>query len=132
MLESVFHLCMHRCMYLPSWNCVCMIRHNAACRVGSSLARWLVTCFLTFYCNPYFLFKIFKLGACSQGSHTFGFLKLLLLMHQYVCVCLSVCLPLRALITSGVKWCDIGCVQLVKQVLRFLLLSIILYDTCHR
>ena len=29
LLESVIHL------YLPSWNCICMIRHNTACRVGS-------------------------------------------------------------------------------------------------
>ena len=33
-------------------------------------------------------------------------------------VCLFVCLPPRPLITSGVIWCDIGCVRLVKQVLR--------------
>ena len=35
-----------------------------------------------------------------------------------VCVCLSVCPPPRPLITSGVIWCDIGRVRLVKQVLR--------------
>ena len=35
-----------------------------------------------------------------------------------VCVCVSMCPPPRALITSGVIWCDIGCVRLVKQVLR--------------
>ena len=34
-------------------------------------------------------------------------------------VCVSVCPPLRPLITSGVIWCDIGHVRLVKQVLRF-------------
>ena len=34
-----------------------------------------------------------------------------------VCVCLCVCVSvLRALITSDMIWCDIGCVQLVKQV----------------
>ena len=33
-----------------------------------------------------------------------------------ICVCASVCLPPRALITSGVIWCNIGCVRLVKQV----------------
>ena len=33
-------------------------------------------------------------------------------------VCVSVCLPLRALITSGVTWCDTDRVRLVKQVLR--------------
>ena len=35
-----------------------------------------------------------------------------------VCVHVSVCPPPRPLITSGVIWCDIGRVQLVKQVLR--------------
>ena len=42
------------------------------------------------------------------------------LVHMSVCVCacLSVCPPQRALITNGVIWCDIGCVRLVKQVLR--------------
>ena len=34
-----------------------------------------------------------------------------------VCVCVCVCPPLRPLITSGMIWCDIGRVQLVKQVL---------------
>ena len=33
-------------------------------------------------------------------------------------VCMSVCPPHRALITSGVIWCDVGHVQLVKQVSR--------------
>ena len=47
-----------------------------------------------------------------------GFLKLLWFVCQYVCVfvCVSVCPSLRALITSGVMWCDIGCARLVKQV----------------
>ena len=38
------------------------------------------------------------------------------LVRASVCVC--VCSPPRPLITSGVIWCDIGRVQLVKQVLR--------------
>ena len=38
------------------------------------------------------------------------------LVCMSVCVC--VCLPPRPLITSGVIWCNIGCVQLVKQVLQ--------------
>ena len=37
------------------------------------------------------------------------------LLNQ-ACVC--VCPPPRPLITSGVIWCDIGRVRLVKQVLR--------------
>ena len=61
-------------------------------------------------------FLIFKPGARGQRPHASGFLKLLWFAHQYVCV--SVCPPLRALITSGVIWCDIGRVRLVKQVLR--------------
>ena len=41
-------------------------------------------------------------------------------------MCVSVCHPLRALITSGVIWCDIGHVWLVKQVLwLFRILSLI-------
>ena len=35
-----------------------------------------------------------------------------------VCVRVSVCLPPRPLITSGVIWCDVGHMRLVKQVLR--------------
>ena len=48
-----------------------------------------------------------------------GFLKLLWFAHRYVYVCVrvSVCPPLQPLITSGVIWCDIDRVQLVKQVL---------------
>ena len=49
-----------------------------------------------------------------------GFLNLLWFVRRYVClsVCLSVCPPPRPLITSGVTWCDIGRVRLVKQVSR--------------
>ena len=41
------------------------------------------------------------------------------LIHMLVCVsdCLSVCPPPRLLITSGMIWCDINHVWLVKQVL---------------
>ena len=51
-------------------------------------------------------------------GRTPGFLKLIWLPRQYVCVCvwMSVCLPPKVLITSGVIWCDIGCMRLVKQV----------------
>ena len=45
-----------------------------------------------------------------------GFLKLLWFACWYVC--LSVCPPLKPLITSGGMWCDIDYVQLVKEVLR--------------
>ena len=37
--------------------------------------------------------------------------------HVGMCVCVSVCPPPRPLITSGVIWCDIDRVRLVKQVL---------------
>ena len=47
-------------------------------------------------------------------GHAPSFLKLLWFVRQHVCVCL----PLRALITSGVIWHDIGRVQLAKQVSR--------------
>ena len=47
-----------------------------------------------------------------------GFLKIALVrVLVYVCVCMSA--P-RPLITSGVIWCDIDRVRLVKQVLRLL------------
>ena len=51
---------------------------------------------------------IFKPGTCIR-PRTPGFLKL----HVGMCVCVSS--PPRALITTGVIWCDIGHVQLVKQ-----------------
>ena len=50
----------------------------------------------------------------DEGLRAPGFFKLLWFMRR--CVCLSVCLPPRELITIGMMWCDIGCVQLVKQV----------------
>ena len=54
-----------------------------------------------------------------------GFLKSFCL-HISRCVCLSVCLPPRELIISGMIWCDTGYVWLVKPVLQFfkILLSI--------
>ena len=55
-----------------------------------------------------------------------GFLKLIWFVYWHACVCL----PPRALITSSMIWCDIGRVQLVKQVLWFSLLLITVYDTC--
>ena len=70
--------------------------------------------------------RLFKPGVLGQRPRAPGFLKLLWFARWYacvrecacVCVCVSVCPPLRPLITSGVIWCDIGRVQLVKQVLR--------------
>ena len=40
------------------------------------------------------------------------------LVRTSVCMCVSVCSPPRPLITSGMIWCDIDRVRLVKQVLR--------------
>ena len=60
--------------------------------------------------------QIFKPGMRGLWPRMPGFLKLLWFACQYVCVC--VCLPPRALITSGVILCDIGRVRLVKQVLQ--------------
>ena len=72
--------------------------------------------------SPYFLvmslyYYFFKPSAYGRGLGVPAFLKLLWFAHWYACVCLSVCPPPRALITSGVIWCNIGHVRLVKQVL---------------
>ena len=60
-------------------------------------------------------------GQCAPG-----FLKLLWFARQYVCVCVSTPKPL---ITSGVIWCDIDHVWLVKQFLWLFLFPVALYDT---
>ena len=40
-------------------------------------------------------------------------------VHVSVCVCVYVCASkLRALITSGVMWCDVSCMWLIKSVLQ--------------
>ena len=66
---------------------------------------------------------LFRPGTRSQRPRMPGFLKLLWSTCQYacVCLCLSVCPPPRPLITSGVIWCDIDRVRLVKQVLQLFL-----------
>ena len=74
--------------------------------------------------------QIFKPGMRGLRLRTPGFLKLLWFTHWYVCV--SVCLPPRPLITSGVIWCDIGHVQLVKQASQLFLALNYLIDTCRR
>ena len=60
--------------------------------------------------------SVFKPGANGLRPRTPGFLKLLWFTCRYVYVYVSVCPPLRTLITSGMIWCDIGHVRLVKQV----------------
>ena len=63
-------------------------------------------------------YVIIKPGARGLRPRAPGFLKLLWSAYRYACVCVCVCPPPRSLITSGVIWCDIGRVPLVKQVLR--------------
>ena len=62
-------------------------------------------------CTYIALHIVLKPGACAPGSwNCFG-------SHVGMCVCVSVCVSApRALITSGVIWCDIGRLRLVKQV----------------
>ena len=57
-------------------------------------------------CKP----GMWPLAACAWS------LEILWFARQYACV--SVCPPLRPLITIGMIWCDIGHVRLVEQVLR--------------
>ena len=66
----------------------------------------------------YFKLRImdFILICLLNFGHVPGFLKLLWFESWYNYVCVSVCPPPRALITRGMIWCDIGRVQLVKQV----------------
>ena len=61
---------------------------------------------------------IHKSQTFLNQAHVLGFLKLLWFAHWYVCLSLTMCPPLRALITSGVIWCDIGHVRLVIKVSR--------------
>ena len=60
--------------------------------------------------------------ACSR--HTPGFLQLFLCRYLYVCMCICVCMcvcpPQMLLITSGVMWCDMDSILLVKQALQLL------------
>ena len=52
----------------------------------------------------------------KRRLHEPGFLKLLWFACWYVCARASVCPLPRAVITSGMLWCDIGHVRLVKHV----------------
>ena len=67
---------------------------------------------------------VFKPGARGRRPHVPGFLKLLWFACQYACVSAP----------EGVnnQWCDIGCVQLVKQVSQLFPALITLYDTYRR
>ena len=46
------------------------------------------------------------------------FLEIFLCGRLYVCV--FVCLPPRLLITSGMMWCDMDSIRLVKQIVQLL------------
>ena len=70
------------------------------------------------------LLNTFKTRCMWLKATSIWFLEIALVCASVcgcVSVCLSVCLPQRALITNGVIWCDIGRVQLVKQVSRLFL-----------
>ena len=77
---------------------------------------------LAVYYHDYFDYAItfynLLLNLSRVAAHAPDFLKLLWFACWYACVCLSVCPPPKPLIASGVIWCDIGHVRLVKQVLR--------------
>ena len=72
--------------------------------------------YLKFFVMQYKLFL--NQARAAEGARTW-FLEIAL-VHTSVCVSVyvSVCPPPRALITSGMIWCAIGHVQLVKQVSR--------------
>ena len=81
-------------------------------------------CWVAKYLVSYILVFI-KPCVCGLRPNTW-FLEIALARASVclrVCVCLSVCPPPRALITSGVIWCNIDCVRLVKQVLLLLITS---------
>ena len=63
-----------------------------------------------------------KPGVYRPQVHEPCVLKLLWFTCQFmslcVCVCVCVCSPLKVLIASGMMWCDIDHVWLVKQVLQ--------------
>ena len=76
-----------------------------------------------FYSPKLFMFSIshnFKPSAVHTWLLEIALVHALVCVFVCVCmcVCVSVCPPPRVLITSGVIWCDIGHMQLVKQVLR--------------
>ena len=62
-------------------------------------------------------FIISKPGTHGQRSRAPGFLKLLWFACRYACV--SMCLPPRALITSGMIWCDVGFVDWLNKFHNF-------------
>jgi len=108
-------------MFITVWNCFI--------RLCFTVNQWLVIGnasphSLKFFANPlqqlfhqtFLMLKLFKPGACrpKAGAH--------LVSWNYFCprclyACVCVCPPPMLLITSGVIWCDIELLWLVKQVL---------------
>ena len=73
---------------------------------------------LHYYSSLTYEYLVFKPGAYGRRPHTPSFSKSFLFARRYVCMCVSVCLPPRPLITSGVILCDTGCVWFVKSILQ--------------
>ena len=62
--------------------------------------------------------QLFKPGMRGLQPLVPVVLKLFLFACLYVCMCVCLYAPLRQLITSGMIWCDIDCVRLVKPILQ--------------
>ena len=77
----------------------CLSAHNLP--VKNNLQVLLTTVLPLIFC------QLFEPGTRWPQAGAPGFLKLIWFTRTYVCACLFVCPILRALITSGVIWCDI-------------------------
>ena len=96
--------------------CFCFVSFTTTTSSAEAIVELFVTdILLRVKTRCVFFIDVYKPSARGQRPRMPGFLKLLWFACWCVCVCVSA--P-RPLITSGVIWCDIGCVQLVKQVLR--------------
>ena len=83
--------------------------------------KYVDVCIASFF-GRYYYTAIYPGGFLNQarGRRLYAWFLEIVLVHVSVCVCvcLSVCPPPRPLITSGVIWCGIDLVRLVKQVLQ--------------
>ena len=107
MFEHTAFMCVCICVYICMCICICVHMYVCVC----------IKC----------VYELIKRGTRSLWLCVPDFLKLLWFVRWYAYV--SVCPPPRALITSGVIWCDIGRVRLVKQVSR--LFPTFNYFICH-